>query len=357
MQRKVTVFDSRSNDLALAAELAGAGCQVMLYEHADSAMSLGTSPGEGTIAAVPESARAAAAAARAGSKGLAGLTNDMAEAISFSEVLIFALPLHAQEPIFRIALPHFRSGQTVVLVPGSFGSFVLRHLLAQAEPERDLRIVETAPRSLRNCPAAPDKVLSDRLPRALQIAALPAWQSGDVLDVLNRVLPVELSRVDNALEAAFSDPTAILRTATAVIAQRQADGGPNPAGATDEVISRVLRSMDSERRRIGRELGLRLEPFAALDHRIPRSAGTDPSVTAKDEGSCWLLPVLQFGELVGVEAPVMESVLTLLSIAGKTDCFQHGRTLQRMGLDGLTPEEILACTLDDQYAGSAMYPR
>jgi opine dehydrogenase len=361
MQRRVTVLDTGGNGLPLAFHLAQSGSQVMLYEHPNEREHFGAVQGQGGIAAVA----GWACDGPAPGDDLVGLarlavTADMAEAVSFADLLLFAVPAHLQEPLFRLALPHFRNGQTVVLIPGSFGSFVLRRMLSQMDPETDLRIAEAVSCPYRYRVSGPGEILIQGAKGHLEVAALPAWQNPEIRDILGSVLPMEIRLADNVLEAALSDPAAIVRTTAAVLTH---DSPPSSSESrtsnSHDALARVRRSMDGERRRIGRQWGLALRPHGDEIAREPLGSRDELHVreAVHEYCPCWLVPLQQLGELVDVEAPAIESILTLASIIGGAHFFRTGRTLERMGLDGMTSQEILAYTLDDQYAGSAMYPR
>ena len=55
-----------------------------------------------------------------------------------------------------------------------------------------------------------------------------------------------------------------------------------------------------------------------------------------------LLPLVELAKVAGVATPVAEALLNLAAAAGLDEAIAGGRTLERLGLDGLTPEEIVA---------------
>jgi opine dehydrogenase len=50
------------------------------------------------------------------------------------------------------------------------------------------------------------------------------------------------------------------------------------------------------------------------------------------------------GRLAGIPMPVSESLIQLTSALYETDFFEEGHNLEALGLDGMTPEQILAVT-------------
>ncbi|NIA13904.1 MAG: hypothetical protein GWP08_07475, partial [Nitrospiraceae bacterium] len=57
---------------------------------------------------------------------------------------------------------------------------------------------------------------------------------------------------------------------------------------------------------------------------------------------CGLLPRAELGQLVGVPTRVIDGIVSIGSIVCREDYRQTGRTLKSLGLDGLSPEKIIA---------------
>jgi opine dehydrogenase len=53
-----------------------------------------------------------------------------------------------------------------------------------------------------------------------------------------------------------------------------------------------------------------------------------------------LKPVSLLGDLLGIAIPVIDSIITIASVISGTDYFAEGYTLEELGLDRLTPEQI-----------------
>ena len=55
-----------------------------------------------------------------------------------------------------------------------------------------------------------------------------------------------------------------------------------------------------------------------------------------------LLPLVELAKVAGVPTPVAESLLDLAAAAGLEEAIAGGRTLERLGLEGLSVEEIVS---------------
>jgi opine dehydrogenase len=73
----------------------------------------------------------------------------------------------------------------------------------------------------------------------------------------------------------------------------------------------------------------RIKAPSTLDHRF-----------LHEDVGCGLVPMSAFGNLVGVETPNMEALTRLASLANDIDYTSSGRTLDRMGLSGVSADRM-----------------
>lgn len=55
---------------------------------------------------------------------------------------------------------------------------------------------------------------------------------------------------------------------------------------------------------------------------------------------CSLVPIASLGEMLNVPTPTMKNIIQLASIMHQIDYFKEGRTVDRLGLKGLSIKEI-----------------
>src|SRR5262245_32812573 len=98
----------------MAANLALAGFDVLLWEHPDFAQ---------TIEPIRESLTIYLdGSARTGPAKLAGVTTDAAAALAWSETLVCSVPSYAHQPFIEQILPHLEPGHLLALLPGNLGA-------------------------------------------------------------------------------------------------------------------------------------------------------------------------------------------------------------------------------------------
>ena len=121
-------------------------------------------------------------------------------------------------------------------------------------------------------------------------------------------------------------------------------------------IHRVSDAVDEERTAVMRALGLRpvtYEEFAALSYdakweiidakeEVPPSSWTIPPRFLDEDIPCGLVPISSLGAQAGVPTPVTDALIALGSLARGTDFRQHGRTVETLGLKGLSNAQIAA---------------
>lgn len=213
----------------------------------------------------------------------------------------------------------------------------------------------------------PGQVFIVALKEAIEIAAFPSAEIKYTTDKLKDILPANLLSLKNVLEAGFANANMVVHPPTAVLnmglaESRQGEFYFYKEGMSDSV-SKVQQRVDDERLAIGKALNLDLKPFLelskifynvdvksirefAVTSLIHSSFGYDAPKSPRDryvsEDCPYLLvPVYEFGKLLGVPAPAIESILRIASIYNDTDYFKEGRNLQKLGLSGMSKEQIL----------------
>ena len=55
-----------------------------------------------------------------------------------------------------------------------------------------------------------------------------------------------------------------------------------------------------------------------------------------------IIPFAELGKVAGIPTPLFDSLISICSILHKKDYRKEGRTLKRLGLEGLSVEDIIA---------------
>jgi opine dehydrogenase len=137
------------------------------------------------------------------------------------------------------------------------------------------------------------------------------------------------------------------------------------AEGSTPAVANIIAKVDEERLGIVRRLGLPALSFveifyqAGLTTEAARASGSiyqaihksAPNKTIKapatlshrylnEDVGYGLVPMAQLGKWLGVETPVIDALITLASTINRTDYRREGLTLEKMGLQGIKPDDF-----------------
>jgi opine dehydrogenase len=340
----------------MAANLALAGFEVLLWEHPDFAH---------TIDPIRESLTIHLdGAGRTGVAHLAAVTTDPAAALAWTETLVCSVPSYAHGPFLEQLLPHLKPGHVIALLPGNLGALVVASALREAGVEGVI-IAEsdTAPYVCRK--SAPDRAVIWGTVTGLGIGVEPASQTDEAMPVLRALFPGAVA-YGSALEAGLSalnpvvHPPGVLMNAGRIERSR-GEFWFYEEGVTPAVVN-VIEAVDRERLALGAALGLNLSPVAEAFHRA--GFGPEGDLWSTINGSSmltalrapgqietrWLTEDIPFGlatwsllgDRLGVDTPVMDSLVRLASATLGRDFGAETRSLQSLGLTQLNDVSLHA---------------
>ncbi len=356
MTGRLTILGGGNTAFSLAANLALAGNEVLIWEHPDFAQTL--DPIRETRTIVLEGS------ARTGAAALAQITTNPQEAANWSETLLCSVPSYAHGPFIDQLVPHLRPGHVLVLLPGNLGSLAWARAL-QARGADGIILVEadTAPFVCRK--SGPDRAVIWGTVTGLGIGVFPASQTQEVLPLLEQIFP-GATAYSHVLEAGLAalnpivHPPGVLLNAGRVERSRGEfwfyEEGVTPA------VARAIEALDAERQALMRAFDLTPVPVAEAFHR----AGFGPAgdlwsvingsrmLTAlRAPGGLetrWLTEDVPYGLATwaslaaerGVATPMMDALITLTSAVLGEDCRALARTATDLGLNGRDREQIAA---------------
>ena len=306
-------------------------------------------------------------------------TDDLAAGLDGAAGVLVCLPSTAHRHIARL-LAEVGCAAPVVLAPGHLGG-----ALEVAKVWRDLGMGSLPP--LAECSTLPYTVRAfavdgqpgeGRQPvqwgvnitgaaARVPVACLPGGEAA--LDLAGRLYPGSVTLPD-VLAVGLAEVNMVLHPPGAILgaAWVEATGGDfrfYVDGMTRGVAS-VMARLDAERLAVADGFGYRLgslmeemsaigtvEPGADLDDIQGAITGGSANalIMAPDslghryyteDFGYGLLPLVELARVAGVATPVAEALLGLASAAGLDGAIAGGRTLERLGLEGLSVEEIVS---------------
>lgn len=301
---------------------------------------------------------------------LRAVTADLAVALSDAEVILVVVPAFAHEPIARQMAPHLKDGQIVLLNPGrTLGALEFqRALAANACPARPI-IAEAQTFVYASRADGPAQARIFRTKEAVPLAALPASDTPIVLDALATAYPEFIDGKTilhtglNNIGAIFH-PTIILHNAGWI----ESTGGDFEfyIDGVTPTVARIMEAVDRERMRLGEALGIELTSarewlklaynadgdtlFESIQnqdgYRGIRAPTTMRHRYLTEDIPMSLIPMASLGELFGFRVRAMRSLIRLAIIAHNTDYWSIGRTVERLGLEGISPQDLMRLVLE-----------
>jgi opine dehydrogenase len=287
------------------------------------------------------------------------VTDHIEEALDGTRYINIVTPGFAHEQYAELLKDKVNSNQIVILYPGNFGALVFKKILADDCPV--ICETNTLPYDTRLIEECRVRVFGHN---KTNIAIMPASRSHELISELRELFPFHKLYKD-VLEAGLSSLNPALHSGPCLLnvgsIEYWARGsfylyehGFTPSAAKLDI------KLDNERKEIGKKLGYKLntmEDFSDLPEgyswqELYRAIHGNISLTPisgpdniynrylTEDAYCGLVTWACLGKLIGVPTPTLDAVIHIYSIIHEKDWWTEGRTVEKLGLDGMTVEQI-----------------
>jgi opine dehydrogenase len=347
------VLGAGHGGLAMAAHLALTGCKVNLFNRSEERILSVRSRGGIDVTGEVD-----------GFAPLNRVTSDPAEAIDDVDVLMVVVPATAHRNIAQIIAPHIRDGQVLVLNPGrTGGALEVAQVLREKNPAARPYIAEAQTLLYAARATNPGQVHIFGIKNSVPLAALPSYQTVDILPVIRKALP-QFVPGSNVLTTSLDNIGAVFHPAITIlnagrIEDTHGDFEYYVEGVTPAVAG-VLEAIDHERVAVAGALGIRAHTarewlYLAYDaagktlldamRANPGYAGIRAPATVQhryitEDVPASLVPIASIGEMLGVPTPTIQAMIRLASAMHGVDYWAEGRTVERLGLRGMSVKDI-----------------
>jgi len=302
---------------------------------------------------------------------------DLAEVLGGADIVMDTHPAHLHRQMAQEYAPWLEDGQVLVLNPGrTGGALEVARVLEERAAARVL-VAEAQTFLFASRMLEPGRARVFGMKRSVSLAALPAVLTPRVLALLRHALP-QFTGAESVLETSLYNIGGIFHpTLTLLNAGRIEDTGGDyefyHGGATPGV-GRVLEQLDQERVAVAAALGVTVpsarewlwEVYGAAGGDLQdairknvayagiKAPGTLDHRYLEEDIPASLVPMASLGQYLGVPTPGMDSMIALASIIHSTDYRASGRTVARLGLEGLSPDEIRRLVLEGRTVREAI---
>jgi len=289
---------------------------------------------------------------------------DMAEVLDGAEVVMVVVPATGHRDIATFCAPHLRDGQTVVLHPGrTCGAMEFRQVLKQQGCQAEVVVAEAQTLIFASRSMGPAEARIFRTKNTVPLAALPATDTPKALAALRLAYP-QFIPATNVLRTSLDNMGAVFHPALTVLNSARIEGTHGNfefyiEGVTP-TVAHVLEAVDRERVTVAAALGIRAQTALEWLETAYAAAGKDlyeaihanpgyegvmaPRTLAHryifEDVPMSLVPIAEVGSRFGVSTPAIDSIIHLASILHRTSYRRRGRTLEKLGLEGLSVDEI-----------------
>lgn len=362
-EKQITVIGAGHGGKAMAAHLALMGAHVTLYNRTWR-----------NILTISERGGISLTSSQGNIEGfgkLVSVTSNIQEALSASNLIMIVVPAFGHAELARKMAPYLNDDHMVVLNPGrTFGAHEFRKNLHEHGCVARVVVAETQTFIYASRSDGPAQARIFRIKDAVPLAALPACNTPKVLDVLNPYYPqfidgkTVLHTGMNNIGAIFH-PTITIHNAGWI----EATGGEFQfyLDGVTPTVARLMEAIDRERVRVAEALGIEVitacewlqMAYDALGDSLYeaihnqegyRGIKAPPTINQRyinEDVPMSLVPMASLGKKLGIRVRGMESVIRLACIARQKDYWEIGRTMEKLGLEQVCPEDLLTMTMGD----------
>lgn len=367
---KIAVLGAGNGGLTFAGDLALAGHSVNLFELPKFKSSLDPIEKAGGIEMF--------GFCRNGFAKLNLVTTDMKSALKGVEVIFVVTPAFAHIQFAEAMAPFLNEGQIVILHPGyGFGTIEFGNTLSKNGV--DLRKISLGTISILIYATRKylgNKVFCRATKAKIPFTAFPAKNTKKMIDILNQITPEEdgkrgiLIPTDNELKTTLENINLYLHPPMMILKAVDVELGESPYTRAENspAVKLLAKAMNQEGMSITKAFGL--EPWTqdylrlelmypswlkqATDTDRPDWANPDnmpAEYTPKanllhmrymvEDLPYGLVPIAELGKLVKLPMTAIDSVINIGSIITEIDFWKTGRTLAKLGLDGMSKDDLL----------------
>ncbi len=329
-------------DAAGRGELAGRGALTIRDHRGEREVPLGSGPGRIAVA------------------------DDLEEAVRGAEVVVVPLPAHTHEDLAPRLAPLLEDGQVVFLPPGTLGSYLFAAAQREAGNASEVAFAETGTLPYLARKHGPATIVVSAYATRLPTGFLPARLSGVAFETLRQLYP-SIEPVEDVLSGALMNAGPIIHPPLILM-----NAGPLEHfeawdihnEGTQPSIRRVTTALDEERIAVREALGYRAPHFPLADHyahdgdewmygraaheRLTASGDWREKIDLREhrymveDTRLGLALLVSAGRWAGVDTPIAAGLLALASAVTGRDLYAEGRTLENLGLAGLSRAELAA---------------
>jgi opine dehydrogenase len=351
MNETVAILGGGHGAHAMAADLVSRGFSVNLYEMPQFIANLQRLVDTRVIVS---------SGAISGRFALEKVTSDIADAIDGVRYILVVTPAFAHDGYAKLLRGKVHRDQVIVVYPGAFAALLFRNVFG----DEDCPVVAEVNNLPYDARLTEPCIVAIHGFNKVNIAFMPAQEGPSLIDELRAIHAYEKVYSDT-LEAGLSIVNPAVHSGPCLLSITAIENWPKrPFFLYEHGVTpascRVNVQIDNERKEIGRKLGYTLTPiedFSGLKpgyswQELYMSIHGNISLTPisgphdlmsryfTEDAPYGLVPWSHIGKVVGVETPVIDSIVNLYSVVHERNWWEEGRSAADLGLAGMSVQQI-----------------
>lgn len=350
---KVAVIGAGNGGVSMGAFMALKGAEINIYDKFPNAIKPIKEKGGMTLSGVSLN----------GFAKFNVVSTCLEDVIQGCELIMVVTPAFAHLEIAKNCAEHLKDGQVIVLHPGrTGGAMEFYNVVKSINPSVNVIIAEaqTLIYACRRTGPTDAKILGVK--ESVSVAAIPGRDTNKAVEYLNHFYE-QFVPAKNVIETSLMNIGAIFHPLPSLMNIARIEAGEEfeyyHEGITESVC-KIMVEIDKERQRVGNSF--RVETLSANDWMklaynsksdnlydsiqgniaysgISAPKSSDTRYISEDVPMS-LTPISELGKISGVKTPYIDMIIDMASVVHQTDYRENGRTLERMGIDYMTPTDV-----------------
>jgi len=300
-----------------------------------------------------------------GTAHLAVVSTDFEKVIEGRDLIMVTVPADGHGYIASRMAPYLKPHQHVVLHPGhTFGALEVKRTLEEYDPAlKDVTISEIQSSLFTTRMIRSGHVFMAAIKHRMALSTIPSMRTHEVFAFFSEIYP-EIWMADNVIQTSLDNLNAIAHPVVTLLNAPRIERGESFLYYQEGVspaVGNIMEMMDEERRGIARSM--KVEPCVFKDwmnevydlnydsmYEIFNNNPAYSKITAPnrldtryifEDIPTGLLPMISLGRVAGVDTTLMKAFYDIWCKTFGTDFTENARTLERLGLDKLSKDELI----------------
>lgn len=350
---KVAVIGAGNGGVCMGAFMALRGAKVNLYDKFQSAIDPIKEKGGVTLSGVSLN----------GFAEFNVVSTCLKDVIHGCELIMVVTPAFAHYEIASECAEYLTDGQIIVLHPGrTGGAMEFYNVVKTLNPSVDVIIAEAQTLIYACRRTGPTEAKIMGVKDSVYVAAIPGRNTDKAVKCLNQYYE-QFIPAKNVIVTSLMNIGAIFHPLPTLMNIARIEAGEDfeyyHEGITESVC-KIMTKIDQERQRIANSFRcgtlsandwMKMAYNSSSEHLYESIQGNNAysGISApkssdtrylSEDVPMSLTPISELGKLSGVETPYIDMIIEMASLIHGVDYRENGRTLERMGIDYMTPTDV-----------------